>query len=292
MRAAPAVTIFVSLVASVALSLGATITFVHVLGAGEPRSAPATSPIPPSLDARLQTVERELDDLQRQIEMIAAVQMNVPIGTPSDSGVSSSVNALRQRVDSLRAAVDALMHDREGGEMLALNDLGDNREDGASPSATAARAVDWQAEVARIARAEILLKEENDRRETERRRDQQRLERMQQRAEWLTEVYNRASDRLQSELALTPHQTDNVKILLDWRKEQMMLVYDETIPNEQKPDWQAVNTNFDERIRTIINAQQYQIYKEKRLDNFNTYNRDAAAAGSNANNRPAPNRQR
>jgi len=115
---------------------------------------------------------------------------------------------------------------------------------------------------------------DEERRKREEEREKQREEQRKEREEYLTSVYTGHLDLLSKELALTPNQERAVRQALEVRKQSMMKMYDSWgLSREERrdqgiPEWEEVNTAYDTSIKQILNQEQYEQYKRKRLDDF------------------------
>jgi hypothetical protein len=115
---------------------------------------------------------------------------------------------------------------------------------------------------------------DEERRKREEEREKQREEQRRERENYVTGVYTEHLDRLCRELALTPNQERAVRQALEVRKQSMMRMYDSWgLSREERKDrgileWDEVNAIYDTSIKQILNQEQYEQYKRKRLDDF------------------------
>lgn len=116
---------------------------------------------------------------------------------------------------------------------------------------------------------------QEERRKQEEEWQRRREERQKETEQWLDKVY---SDRLvlfTKELSLTPTQEVSIGNILQTRKDMILKMYSGGRMDEEErqrqgiPSMEEINKTFDASIQQILNQQQYQIYKEKNLNDFN-----------------------
>lgn len=105
--------------------------------------------------------------------------------------------------------------------------------------------------------------------EEEARRQEQLAEWRKQQEEYVQTVYDERLDEMTGELAMNGGQIDAVRDAFNMRKTGIMAMRDPDVPEDQRKSWEAVNTEFDQEIQRILSPQQYQMYKDKGLHEFN-----------------------
>jgi hypothetical protein len=117
--------------------------------------------------------------------------------------------------------------------------------------------------------------EEEKRRKEEEDRQRRREERWQETQEWLTNTYNERLALLTKELNLTSSQEVGVRETIEGRKDSVLKIYAHwRLPENERqgnepPSWDDINKAYDNSMRQVLDTQQYKIYKDKNLDDFN-----------------------
>jgi hypothetical protein len=114
--------------------------------------------------------------------------------------------------------------------------------------------------------------EEEMRAEKRRIWDEQGAEMMARTEEWLDNVYSERLEKYSEELQLTSNQYYSVRSAFDARKNQILIIYEQTlkdeIPADERVKWEDVDKRFQYEIAQILTPGQLQTYNEKGLGNF------------------------
>ncbi|MGE0431246.1 MAG: hypothetical protein AB7K09_08550 [Planctomycetota bacterium] len=252
-------TLVTSVLLAAAFSAGVTFALVTVVDPANNHVAPTNLPAAPvaskpaGQDGELKALGEELARLRDQ--MPASV----------DAG----------RIE-LRLADFAARLQRLERASSAPADRG--KDDPADPTATpapeTADAVPPPSALDAAIEAVIERREEEQRAKAEAERAAQIEEGLKRTREWSSRIYELAINKMNTELGLSASQSDGLKNLLDWRLEQLMISRDQRIPRDERPDWNAVNTEYTRRMGDLLSPQQMQIYKEKDLGDFGRYQRE------------------
>jgi hypothetical protein len=115
---------------------------------------------------------------------------------------------------------------------------------------------------------------DEERRQREDERQREREQRRREREDYLSGVYGNHLQLLAKELSLTPNQSAAISQALEVRKQSMMKMYDSWgLSREERqqkgvPEWDEVNKAYDDTVKQVLNQEQYEQYKRKRLDDF------------------------
>ncbi len=212
-----------------------------------------------------------------------------PVAGNGASDKSSEVEALRTRVDVLERQLETVTTrqaelDVAGGDfevLLARIDMLDRKLKesaalegmaGADPTnpdvrETLARTAEEKArEVYKDMKAEEQRKRDEE-------RQKQREEHRREREEYLVKVYDERLARLTKELSLTPNQEAAVREAFNTRKDGIMKLYGNWgrgggDSGRNTPSWDDVNNTFNTTMKQVLDAQQFKVYKDKKLDDF------------------------
>lgn len=275
----------IAVVVAVAISVPVTLAAQALFLAPE---APAKRPATPAPAAKTDlSVLDELAALREQMNgMDERWSVNSTTTARNSSAMLNEINDLRARLSALEAAV-------------AVN--GKPQGNGAPGAPTAPGPVTGRVQVPGVDPA-VAAQMEAVTRATLQRVEQERIEEMkrqqqemmaQQRVErekWMDDRYTAYIDRVMAELGPNAGQIDQLRVAIAERKANMMKLYDPEIADEDKKSWQDTNAEFDQKVQGILSQGQYQVYKEKRLDDFSgNFGQNSNNNGrNNGSNNPQP----